>query len=79
MGVCRSPYHDAAVGPRSPGALLPVDAPAKQLVLQSIDDFILSLPLGADRTSADIEAAVSAELLDLHLANHQLKLRLVKW
>jgi hypothetical protein len=63
----------------SPGMLLPVDGASQQNILQAIDDFVLQLPLGADRASADIEAAVSAELLNLHLANQQLKQRLLKW
>lgn len=69
----------AADSQPSPGMLLPVDSSSQQLILQAIDDFVLQLPLGADRTSADIEAAVSAELLNLHLANQQLKQRLLKW
>jgi hypothetical protein len=63
----------------SPGVLLPVDGTSQQLILQAIDDFVLQLPLGADRTSAEIEAAVSAELLNLHMAKQQLKQRLLKW
>jgi hypothetical protein len=52
-------------------------------IMQHIEDFLLGqlLPLlGPEcRSAAAIEAAVSDELLDLHLANAQLGQRLSKW
>lgn len=54
--------------------------------MQHIEDFLFEqlLPLlggpeGSSRTAAAVEAAVSEELLDLHLANAQLGQRLSKW
>lgn len=51
--------------------------------MQHIEDFLLGqlLPLLGPgcRSAAAVEAAVSEELLDLHLANAQLGQRLSKW
>jgi hypothetical protein len=44
-----------------------------------IDEFLLQLPLGTDLNSAELEAAVADKLLDLHLANVQLRQRLGNW
>eukprot|EP00775_Hariotina_reticulata_P011703 gene11703-11848_t len=55
---------------------------AEQLVAQAqldIDDFLLQLPLGTDLQSAELEAAIADKLLDLHLANIQLRQRLSNW
>lgn len=65
------------------GAVLPVDGNTQNSIMQHIEDFLLQqlLPLlGPDsRTAAAVEATVSEELLDLHLANAQLGQRLTKW
>jgi hypothetical protein len=63
--------------------MLPVDNTTQNSIMQHIEEFLLGrlLPLlGPEcRTAAAVEATVSEELLDLHLANAQLGQRLTKW
>lgn len=60
-----------------------MDGATQDSIMQHIEDFMMGqlLPLlGANsRAAAAVEAAVSEELLDLHLANAQLGQRLSKW
>jgi len=59
------------------------DGAMQASIMQHIEDFLLGqlLPLLGPgcRSAAAVEAAVSEELLDLHLANAQLGQRLSKW
>lgn len=63
--------------------MLPVNNSTQNSIMQHIEEFLLGqlLPLlGPEcRTAAAVEATVSEELLDLHLANAQLGQRLTKW
>lgn len=63
--------------------LSPADGAVQASIMQHIEDFLLGqlLPLLGPgcRSAAAVEAAVSEELLDLHLANAQLGQRLSKW
>jgi hypothetical protein len=63
---------------------MPAEDAAHDSIMQHIEDFLLGqlLPLlgpAGNKAAAAVEAAVSDELLDLHLANAQLGQRLTKW
>lgn len=45
----------------------------------SIDDFLLSLPLGTDQASAEVEAMVSQKLVEAEVTKAQLRQRLQNW